>query len=228
MDHEGRSNDSPLAAFTPPRSRPERPEPPHAARDLVVPVGGSPVLPWEPLDEITVADCRVFSVKKVQRRSPRTGRSHDFFVLHGEDWVNVIPLAPDGRVILVRQYRHGTRDITLEIPGGVIEHGEAPGAAAARELLEETGFSAGRWTELGFVHPNPAIQGNRCYTFLAEDLEYQGPQHLDGTEEIEVVSVLASDLEQLVASGIIRHSLVVAAFYWLELHRRRQDPPKND
>ncbi len=190
-----------------------------ASRDQLISLGGTPILPWQTLEETTLADCRVFSVKRVRRRSNLTGRPHDFFVLHGENWVNVIPVTPDERVILVRQYRQGTREVTLEIPGGVIESAEAPSAAAARELLEETGFAAEQCVELGYVYPNPAIQVNRCYTFLAIGAHRIGEQSLDGSEEIEVMSVPMGDLRGLVAGGAIRHALVVAAFYWFELYR---------
>ncbi|MCU0586279.1 MAG: NUDIX hydrolase [Desulfobacterales bacterium] len=81
----------------------------------------------------------------------------------------MIPLTPGREVVLIRQYRHGTREVTLEIPGGILEAGDTPSAAARRELGEETGYAAAEMISLGCVHPNPAFLENRCHTFLARN-----------------------------------------------------------
>lgn len=139
-------------------------------------------------------------------------------VLAAPDWVNVIPLLPDGRVLLVRQWRFGLRAPTLEIPGGMVE-GEPPREAAARELLEETGHRAGRWELLGELHPNPAFIANRIYTYLATDLERLGEPEGDGEEEISVETAPLEAFPGLILRGEITHSLVVAAFYLHDQHR---------
>jgi len=150
-------------------------------------------------------------------RSPESGSAHDFFVLDAPDWVNVIPLTPDEKVVCVRQYRAGTDTVTLEIPGGMIDPGDpTPTAAAAREMREETGYLASRYEDLGVVAPNPAIQSNRCHTICAVDAYRDGPQALDGSEVIDVELVDLADIPSLIMSGRITHSLVVAAFYLLD------------
>ena len=130
---------------------------------------------------------------------------------------NVIPLVErsgaEPEVVLVRQWRYAAEAPTLEIPGGIVDPGESPAGAAARELLEETGYRAARVELLGTVHPNPAILANRCSTFLATGLERVGEPEGDGEEHIEVTLVPASALPSLVARGEITHSLVIAAFY---------------
>jgi 8-oxo-dGTP pyrophosphatase MutT (NUDIX family) len=141
-------------------------------------------------------------------------RRRESMVLEAPDWVNVIPLLPDGRVLLVRQWRFGIRRPTLEIPGGMVE-GEDERAAAERELYEETGYRASTWRRLGEVHPNPAFLSNRCGTWLATDLERLGEPPGDGEEEITPETARLEEIPGRVAAGDITHALVIAAFYLL-------------
>lgn len=177
---------------------------------------------WQTLGSEPVADYRIFKVRRDRLVSPRTGGAHDFVVLESADWVNVIATTPKKQVVLIEQYRFGKGAVTLEIPGGVIDAGEDPVAAAIRELKEETGYSARSFTLLGMVEPNPAIQTNRCYTVLAEDAEPAGTQELDEKEDIGLVVRPLADVPQLLRSGLITHALVWAAFMHLDLHTRTQ------
>ena len=172
--------------------------------------------PWEKLASALRGDYRVFTVREDESRSPQTGRTHAFYVIESSDWVNVIPVTPEGKLVFIKQYRHGTAEITLEVPGGLVDPGETSAAAARREMQEETGYDADEIVYLGEVAPNPAIQNNVCYTYLARNAHPLGPQRLEGTEEIEVVLVDPVDVPGLVTSGKITHALVVAAFYLYE------------
>src|SRR4051794_37215030 len=116
--------------------------------------------PWEIQASAVVADYGIFRLRKDRCVSPRTHRAHDFWVLETTDWVNIVALTPDEQVVLVRQYRFGSQRTTLELAGGTVDPGEAPLAAAVRELREETGYQAESVTLLGCVEPNPAIQNN--------------------------------------------------------------------
>ena len=131
--------------------------------------------------------------------------------------MNIIPLTADQQVVMVRQYRHGSKQITLEIPGGLVDPGDTPEKAASRELLEETGYQAEAWEKIGVVSPNPAIFNNRCYTFVARSLKKVSDPTPDQTEDIDVVLIPISDIPQLVRKGVIDHALVIAAFYWYSL-----------
>ncbi len=170
--------------------------------------------PWTWLSSTILHSCRIFDLKREQYRSPRTGREHDFYMLHSGDWVNVIPLTVDQKVVLVNQFRFGSKDFSLEIPGGMVDPEDSPAGAASRELLEETGYGGDEPVLLGTVHPNPAIHNNRCYTYLINNASYRIPPRQDSTEDIEVQLLPLSDIPDFIRSGKITHSLVIAAFYW--------------
>ena len=156
---------------------------------------------------------RIFNLRTDRAVSPRTGQEHDFFILESSSWVNVIPLTSEDNVVMVRQYRHGIQDVTLEIPGGLVEGHDSPEEAAGKELCEETGYRASEMILLGRVHPNPAIQNNVCHTFLAKDVFLAGNQQQDEKEDIEVLIRPLAEIPRLIREGEITHSLVLAAFY---------------
>jgi ADP-ribose pyrophosphatase len=170
--------------------------------------------PWTLLFSKIIQTCRVFSMREATYRSPRTGKEHNFYLIEAPDWVNIIALTAEDQVVLVKQYRFGTRDFCLEIPGGMLETEDSPEAAARRELAEETGYEGDPPVLLGVVHPNPAIQTNRCHTFLIRNAVRKHSPKMDATEDIEVQLMPLKKIPRLVADGKITHALVIAAFYW--------------
>jgi 8-oxo-dGTP pyrophosphatase MutT (NUDIX family) len=182
--------------------------------------GEASPLAWGRHSSEQVADCRVFRVRRDISADPRDGRTHDFYVVEAPDWINIIPLNDAGEVVLIEQYRHGTGEISLEIPGGMVDPGENPREAAARELLEETGYEASEVILLGKTRPNPAIQNNWIHTFLARDVQFRHAPLFDGTEQTVVRLVPLEEVPALIAEGNITHSLVVVAFHWLHLSER--------
>ena len=179
------------------------------------------IRPWETLEVGEIEDHRVFGFQEVLRRSPRTGKTAIYKVLHAGPWTNVVALTPDDRVVLVEQYRHGVDALTLEVPGGVLEPGEEPAAAAARELVEETGYTGDPPELLGTIHPNPAIQNNVCTVWLIAGARRTAEPTPDEGEDIAVHTVPRREIPGLIRRGRLTHSLSVAAFHLLDL--RRQD-----
>jgi 8-oxo-dGTP pyrophosphatase MutT (NUDIX family) len=172
-------------------------------------------LAWRRLTSKEVADCRVFRVRQDTSASPQNGLQHDFFIIEAPDWVNIVPITPDGRVVLIEQYRHGTNEIALEIPGGMVDRDESPFEAAKRELLEETGFGSDYIELTTQTRPNPAIQNNWLHTFVARDCVFEQEPKFDGSEQIAVRLVPVDDIPDLIRKGTINHALVVVAFYSL-------------
>jgi 8-oxo-dGTP pyrophosphatase MutT (NUDIX family) len=174
---------------------------------------------WLLLGSRSLADHRIFEVWADRYRLEPEGRERDFVRLVAPDWINVIPITPDEHVVFVRQYRHGVRALTLEVPGGMVDAGESPPEAALRELREESGYTAPAVESLGAVWPNPAIQDNRCHMFVARGAVRDGDPNPDLYERFEVVTRPLAQVPQLIRDGEIRHALVVTAFALLGVTR---------
>jgi 8-oxo-dGTP pyrophosphatase MutT (NUDIX family) len=167
---------------------------------------------WKRIRSETIADARVFTVRKDFCQRDSDGVEHTFFVVENPDWVNVIALTENRDVILIEQFRHGAEEIILEIPGGMVDEGESHTVTAARELLEETGYAPREMIPLGKSQPNPAIQNNWIYHYLALDCEIKSETKFDEHESITIKLVPLTEVSQLIAQGAITHSLVIAAF----------------
>jgi 8-oxo-dGTP pyrophosphatase MutT (NUDIX family) len=175
---------------------------------------------WRRVESERVADCRVFQVRRDLALNPRGGGEHNFYCIEAVDWINIIPLTSQGEVVMIEQYRHGADEVTLEIPGGMVDEGERAEVAAARELLEETGYRAREVRLLGRTRPNPAIQNNWLYSFLAHDCRFEQEPVFDSSEWTVVRLIPLADIPALIAEGAITHALVVAAFHWLSLYQQ--------
>lgn len=170
---------------------------------------------WSELSSRPIADCRIFDVTASERES-ECGARGTFYLVNSLDWAGVIPVvdSPEGRkLVMIRQYRHGTGRLCLEFPGGAVERGEDPSIAVGRELLEETGYAPEMMIPIGDLSPNPAFMTNAFHAFVAEGCVLARPQALDEHEEIEVLLVPEREAIDLVGAEDYGHALMTAALF---------------
>ena len=180
---------------------------------------------WRTVSRREALKTPIFTITAVRREHPEREGSAEFFTISPPDWVNVIALTTERRVVLVRQYRHGTSALTLEIPGGSVDPDETPEEAGARELREETGYKAERWVRLGRIEVNPAFMSNGCTTLLALEARLTGETAFDEHEELSVELFTVEEFFDAIDSGLIDHGIVVSAAYYLRRYLEMDDAP---
>ena len=162
---------------------------------------------WDLQSERLHANCRIFEVRERRFKRSSDGLEGDFYVLDTNDWVNVLAITPEQKIVLVRQFRFGSRENSLEPPGGVVEKGEDPIIAGIRELEEETGYVGEKPELLGSVHPNAAILSNHCHVVLVREARKTAKLNFDQHEELVTELYPIAKLKELVKSGEITHSI---------------------
>ncbi len=176
---------------------------------------------WINISSERVYDANIFTLYKDRTKCLRTDVEADFYRFDTVDWVNVLAVTKDGEMVVIEQFRHGAQDVKLEIPGGCIDPEDVdPVAAGVRELLEETGYAGDPGILIGRVQPNPALQGNYCYTVLVENAYKASEPRMEDLEDIDTVLMSEEELNQAVLSGELDHGLVLNALYFYELHRK--------
>ena len=172
---------------------------------------------WHLEEDRLHSNCRIFEVRKQRFIRKSDGLRGDFFVLDTNDWVNVLALTGNDELVLVRQFRYGSKEFSLEPPGGVVEKGEDPVFAGLRELQEETGYTGKDPKLLGVVRPNAAILSNRCHIVLVRDVEKTSGLSFDQHEELVTERYQVSKLKEMISQGEITHSIGLNAILMLLL-----------
>jgi ADP-ribose pyrophosphatase len=162
---------------------------------------------WDLQSEKLYANCRIFEVRERRFKRRSDGLEGDFYVLDTNDWVNVLAITPEQKIVLVRQFRFGSRENSLEPPGGVVEKGEDPIIAGIRELEEETGYVGQKPELIGSVRPNAAILSNRCHVVMVREARKTAKLNFDQHEELVTELYPITMLKELVKSGEITHSI---------------------
>lgn len=142
------------------------------------------------------------------------GTVHDeYYVLEYPKWINVIAITPEGKYVMVKQYRHGLGVVATELCAGVVEEGEDPMEGAKRELLEETGYAGGEWELTMEISANPGSQNNFAYCYTARGVEKVSEQHLDATEDINVVLLSEDEVRDMLLTDDIKQALMAAPLW---------------
>ena len=184
---------------------------------------------WSEIERESVGNFKIFELYRVQRTSPRTGKTFPFVVLEAPQWMNVIPITEEGNVVFVHQYRHGSGTVTMELPAGLVDDTDAdPAETARRELMEETGYSAETVIKLATIDPNPAFMHTQLHTYLALGCKKVAETQFDSAEDIVVEEIPLDRVDQLFASGQLRHALTLSAFYHFRLYQQRQNQEQEE
>lgn len=168
---------------------------------------------WIRSESQVLQETRILDLCEATEISPYTNKEHNFVFVDSPDWVNLIPVTERDEIVMIRQYRHGCQGVTLEIPGGMVDAGEIPVAAAIRECEEETGYLATEAHSLGVLNPNPALFNNALHTYYARVEKSAANSHCSETEVIEVELVALDSIESLLLDGSIDHALVCATLW---------------
>lgn len=175
-----------------------------------------PIKPWK------VLETSYFRPRfRIDKCELANGNFLDATICEFRSWANIVAFTKNNEVVLVKQYRHGVEDVLLEFPGGVVEDGEVPINGARRELLEETGYTTSNIIEVGKIYPNPALQTNTLYCYLALDAEKVTGQNLDAGEDIEVHLMPFDELVEIAKRGEFRHALMSAVLFSVLAHLGR-------
>ena len=170
---------------------------------------------WKVIDsEYLFQDPPWLSVRKDRCMLPNGKLMPAFYVNEYPEWVTGFALTANGKVVLVKQYRHGIEEVCIETPGGVVDNGESPEAAVKRELLEETGYSFSTIEYLGKICANPSTANNFLHMYLLQGGEKTSDQQLDETEDVEVALYSIDEIKTFLKNNSIRQSMHASCMFY--------------
>ncbi|MCJ8278027.1 MAG: NUDIX hydrolase [Bdellovibrionales bacterium] len=175
---------------------------------------------WKVLETKELFSSGIFQLKVDRCELPDGRVMPKYYVMDFPDWVNVVPMTKEGEFILIKQYRHASKEMHIEVPGGTLDphRNESVEEGALRELLEETGYKPQKMIKVGEHYPNPAIQSNRMHTYLALDCEKVKEQDLDPYEDLSLYFCSKEKMLEHLKKGEINHTIMVASLFYALNH----------
>ncbi len=166
---------------------------------------------WELLKTEFIADLKIFQARFDYLRNPHTQKEIKVTVLDANDAANVVAINPEGKILMVRQFRFGTQEYSLEVPGGFVEEQESTIDGIKRELIEETGHTSEQWKSLGSIYSNPVYQSAKIHHFVALDVVLTEPTRFDDEEHLEVEFLSVAELKEAAKNNLITHPHTISA-----------------
>ena len=174
---------------------------------------------WTTLSVKEILDSPWLKIAKESCRLPHGKIISDFYTVWQPDWVLILPKTRSGKWVLTKQYRHGTKTVSLEFPAGIVDKGESPLEAAKRELEEEVSYLGSSFKFLGEFPMNPDRHRGKFYVFVVNDVEKGGNRTQDETENIVGIELSTEELEEKIATGEMNHPLQIAAYFKYKLSK---------
>jgi ADP-ribose pyrophosphatase len=172
-------------------------------------------LKWKTLSSEYLFNDLWFKVRRDKCITPGGKLIEPFYVYEFPTWVAAVPVTEDGRIVMVRQYRHALGEVCVEIPGGCVDNTDKDlETAIARELREETGYTFSSYEYLGKISANPSTNNNLLHMFLARGGKKTGEQQLDNNEEIEVEFYTIDEVKQMIRENKIVQAMHVSCFLY--------------
>ncbi len=168
---------------------------------------------WEKLSSEIVYQKKWLKIKEEACKLPIGQIIDPYIIVDVPNFCNVFVVTPDEEVIMVKQYRHAAGIISIEMPGGMIDEGEDPKIAAAREMQEETGYTSDQMECLFTICPNPPLENNHAWFFLAKNAVQNRQISLDQFEDIELVKFSKSAFMQCLLNNEFTHGTQLGAMF---------------
>lgn len=169
---------------------------------------------WQLLQSELAIDLNIVKIRHDYYKNPRNEKTVKVIAIEGNDAANVIAQTKEGKIIMVRQFRFGIADYTLEVPGGMIDGNEVILEAAQREVKEETGYVGKNWQYLGRILANPVWMDSTIHHYYMDNAELKYALKLDEAEDVEIVLLSPEEVYQKIDNGEIKHPHTISAFYF--------------